>query len=447
MQTKGYLWMVVSLTWCFSIYAQDREAQLEYANKYLNLAVQEKVRAGVPVSIKLGQAILESRWGTGELAVLANNHFGIKCGGVWNGPTYYKDDDEYDAQGRLIKSCFRHFDAAETSFYAHSEFLRDPTKVDRYGFLFELDPLDYKSWARGLRKAGYATDKDYHHKLIHIIESLELYRYDALAMQAPLASNAAPSRLSPRTGAEAAVVAPLAMRWIRSIEQTVDNGRHRTMVYPLALWCYHPFSDHPSRVLTYLKKARPSSGKKHSKSIPDWHRVRPNELMADISGQYGLAIGSLYHRNRLSDGVEVASGEMVKLKGGRVDKAPALRPGLPQHTGPVPSTTTASNGKADPFFQPVPKPRPAEPYYSVPVEVKQPMGVESEPAAPMGAAPSDAGTVTPKQPTTTYRYHVVKSGETLWSIARQYQLSVEQIKTMNRLYNDVIVPGVALRVE
>ena len=66
---------------------------------------------------------------------------------------------------------------------------------------------------------------------------------------------------------------------------------------------------------------------------------------------------------------------------------------------------------------------------------------------PMGAAPSDAGTVTPKQPTTTYRYHVVKSGETLWSIARQYQLSVEQIKTMNRLYNDVIVPGVALRVE
>ena len=86
MQTKGYLWIVVSLTWCFSIHAQDREAQLEYANKYLNLAVGEMRRAGVPVSIKLGQAILESRWGTGELAVLANNHFGIKCGGRMGWP-------------------------------------------------------------------------------------------------------------------------------------------------------------------------------------------------------------------------------------------------------------------------------------------------------------------------------------------------------------------------
>jgi LysM repeat protein len=444
MQTKGYLWMVVSLTWYFSVNAQDREAKLEYANKYLNLAVQEMGRAGVPVSIKLGQAILESRWGTGELAVLANNHFGIKCGGVWDGPTYYKDDDEYDAQGRLIKSCFRHFDAAETSFYAHSEFLRDPTKQDRYGFLFELDPLDYKSWARGLRKAGYATDKDYHHKLIHIIESLELYRYDALAMQ-QIASNPAP-RLPLRPGAELAVLSPLAMRWIRSIEQPTDKGRYRAGVYPLALWCYNPFSDHPSRVLTYLKKALPSSEKKRGKSVPDWHRVRPNELMADISGQYGLSVEGLYHRNRLSEGVEVASGEMVKLKGGRVDKAPALRPGLLQHTGPVPTTTTASNGKADPFFQPTPKVRQVKPYSSVPIEVKQPMGVEAEPTTPMGAAPADPGTVTPRQPV-VQRYHVVKSGETLWSIARQYELSVEQLKTMNRLYNDVIVPGVALRVE
>jgi hypothetical protein len=447
MQTKGYLWMVVSLTWCFSIHAQDREAQLEYANKYLNLAVGEMRRAGVPVSIKLGQAILESRWGTGELAVLANNHFGIKCGGVWDGPTYYKEDDEYDAQGRLVKSCFRHFDAAETSFYAHSEFLRDPTKLDRYGFLFELDALDYKSWARGLRKAGYATDKDYHHKLIHIIESLELYRYDALALQQSTAatSTVAP-RWSQRTVADIAVLAPLAMRWIRSVEQQVDHGRYGAAAHPLALWCYNPFSDHPSRVLTYLKKAYPSTGKKGGKSIPGWHRVRPNELMADISGQYGLAIEGLYHRNRLSEGAEVASGEMVKLKGGRVDKAPALRPGPPQYTSPVPATTTAGNDKADPFFQPAPKAREAKPYHSVPVEVRQPRGVETESTMPMGASPPDPGTATPEQPT-TQRYHVVKSGETLWSIARQYQLSVEQLKTMNRLYNDVIVPGVALRVE
>lgn len=74
------------------------------------------------------------------------------------------------------------------------------------------------------------------------------------------------------------------------------------------------------------------------------------------------------------------------------------------------------------------------------------MGVEAEPTTPMGAAPADPGTVTPRQPV-VQRYHVVKSGETLWSIARQYELSVEQLKTMNRLYNDVIVPGVALRVE
>ena len=140
----------------------------DYIAKYADLAVAEMQRTGVPASITLAQGLVESAAGESPLALYANNHFGIKCNGAWAGKKYYKDDDE-------VQECFRVYESAEASYRAHSDYLRER---ERYRGLFELDPADYKAWARGLRQAGYATDPRYADKLIRLIEEYDLDRYD-----------------------------------------------------------------------------------------------------------------------------------------------------------------------------------------------------------------------------------------------------------------------------
>ncbi len=143
--------------------------QQKYVEKYAALAVEEMYRNGVPASITLAQGLLESRYGLSELATKGNNHFGIKCHNNWNGGRMYHDDDERG-------ECFRVYKSPEESFKDHSDFLR---YRDRYKFLFDLEPTDYKGWAHGLRKAGYATDPAYPQKLIKLIEDYKLYQYDS----------------------------------------------------------------------------------------------------------------------------------------------------------------------------------------------------------------------------------------------------------------------------
>ena len=127
------------------------------------------VRTGIPASITLGQALLESGAGTGPLSVQANNHFGIKCHAEWTGPSIkYTDDEENE--------CFRKYDDPSQSFKDHSYFL---TSRPRYAELFEFGKDDYKSWAYGLKAAGYATDSKYPDKLITLIEKYQLNKFDA----------------------------------------------------------------------------------------------------------------------------------------------------------------------------------------------------------------------------------------------------------------------------
>ncbi|MGM9789738.1 MAG: glucosaminidase domain-containing protein [Candidatus Cryptobacteroides sp.] len=152
-----------------SIGATSVTPQDDYIRKYSATAVREMYRSGVPASITLAQGLLESRYGQSELAVKGNNHFGIKCHD-WTGKKMYYDDD---AKGE----CFRVYSSADESFRDHSDFLR---YRDRYKFLFDYDVTDYKSWAYGLKKAGYATDPSYPSKLIKIIEDYHLYDYDIM---------------------------------------------------------------------------------------------------------------------------------------------------------------------------------------------------------------------------------------------------------------------------
>ena len=139
----------------------------EYIERYAPIAMVEQETHGIPASITLAQGILESASGRSTLATEANNHFGIKCGGNWEGETTLRSDDAPD-------ECFRAYGSAEESFADHSRFLLRP----RYSALFDLEISDYAGWARTLKKCGYATDPNYAARLIAIIERYALYSYD-----------------------------------------------------------------------------------------------------------------------------------------------------------------------------------------------------------------------------------------------------------------------------
>lgn len=161
-----------SLLCFFEGNAQSLSAQ-QYIDEYKDLAIREMKRMGVPAAITLAQGLLETQNGNSDLVKSSNNHFGIKCKSTWNAETVNHDDD-------AMGECFRKYKSAEDSYRDHSNFLRGN---GRYDFLFNLNPADYKAWAYGLRKAGYATNPRYPDILIKNIEdnNLEQYTMDAIA--------------------------------------------------------------------------------------------------------------------------------------------------------------------------------------------------------------------------------------------------------------------------
>jgi flagellum-specific peptidoglycan hydrolase FlgJ len=163
--------LMVCLT-AFSIWGKAQNVAKttteQYIQQYKDVAIAEMKRSRIPASITLAQGILESGNGNSRLATEANNHFGIKCKKEWTGRTLYEDDD-------APQECFRAYPTAEDSYRDHSDFLM---KSSRYAFLFDLTPTDYKGWAEGLKKAGYATNPNYPQLLINFIEKHNLQQYD-----------------------------------------------------------------------------------------------------------------------------------------------------------------------------------------------------------------------------------------------------------------------------
>lgn len=173
MKLKRLIYIVLAVTLSVLLTAADVTPQQKYIDTYAAVAVREMYRSGVPASITLAQGILESGSGRSRLATEGNNHFGIKCHD-WKGKSMRADDDAKN-------ECFRVYDDAEQSFMDHSDFLR---YRDRYKFLFEYEITDYKSWAYGLKKAGYATAPTYAESLIRLIEDYGLSKYDTMSTDA-----------------------------------------------------------------------------------------------------------------------------------------------------------------------------------------------------------------------------------------------------------------------
>lgn len=388
--------------------ARDRMA---YIKQYEHIAIFEMERTGVPASIKMAQAILESADGTSYLAREGNNHFGIKCGSKWTGKTVYLKDDDYK-NGQLIKSCFRKYTSADESFEAHSNFLRDN---QRYGQLFTYKKTDYRRWARGLKQAGYATSPTYAEKLIGIIERNNLYHLDRMNSPTPPLATIGKNNKPGKPAKPAKATKPSKQTTVAKSKSIVFNDikmikagssdsyqsiakKHKIALSKLLK--YNDLSRTPSLRSgehVYLQPKRSSYRGKRQ-----WHKVQAGETMHHISQRYGIKLSSLYKKNLMNGKQQPATGEQIALRK-KVKKTPKLRSAKAsnvQHQTTVrPSTSSAT----------VTKPR---------------------------ISKAGAGT-----------YHTVKDSETLWSIAIGYGVTVEQLKTLNGLQDSTIMRGQRLRVK
>lgn len=171
---RKFVMLIFMLLWHACLFAQDKsKAALDYIEKYKDVAMREMQEYKIPASITLAQGLLESGNGNSELAKKSNNHFGIKCHKSWTGKRTYHDDDEKG-------ECFRVYDCPEDSYRDHSIFL---SEGQRYAFLFDLKITDYKGWAKGLKKAGYATLPVYANVLIKLIDDYNLTQYDQMVVK------------------------------------------------------------------------------------------------------------------------------------------------------------------------------------------------------------------------------------------------------------------------
>jgi LysM repeat protein len=296
----------------------------DYIYTYKDIAVSEMKRTGVPASITLAQGMIESDFGRSRLAREGNNHFGVKCHNDWTGQTIYHNDDRRN-------ECFRKYRKVEESFYDHSDFLRSGS---RYEFLFDLEPTDYKGWARGLKKAGYATNPDYANMLIRKIEENNLMNLDRGYDHAPVsqsvpkpgnskisADNTHPSAIG--MGAnngtfQVAARVPRIMENNRIQYIIVKDGETREKLesdFQLLKWelpryneLNTDFKPVPGQIL-YLqpKREKAEAGK-------DFYTTVEGDTMYLVSQKFGIRVRNLYEMNRMEPGTEPGVGKRLWLR-------------------------------------------------------------------------------------------------------------------------------------
>ena len=291
----------------FELFAQRRLAVYEeYINRYSDIAVQQMIDYRIPASITLAQGILESGAGKSDLARSSNNHFGIKCHRGWQGEKVYAADD-------TPNDCFRKYAKVEDSYADHSLFL---TSGARYRELFDLRITDYKGWARGLQKNGYATDRAYANKLIKLIEDYELYKFD----------NKNYRRGVTRTQREENIRQEISqMNWTHQPYKT--HG----LIYVIAVagdtyaGIANEFGFKEKDLLRFneVSEGFPLNEgdivyfqKKRARAVEPYYRhiVEVGESMYSISQKYGMQLRNLYRLNKKNYEYVPEEGDVLKLR-------------------------------------------------------------------------------------------------------------------------------------
>lgn len=272
-------------------------AYISYIDKYKDWAINQMHMYGVPASITLAQGLLESDAGRSILAVEGNNHFGIKCHSDWDGKTIYYDDDRRN-------ECFRKYKSAESSFEDHSIFL---ASHQRYSSLFDLKLTDYKGWAYGLKKAGYATNPQYADKLIGIIETYGLDKFDRKGARFEKVDIIKAGMMTHQPYLSNGLL------YVRLNEgETLKDIAREFEISKMSLRRYNDidrkFTPESGSVI-YLEKKKNKADK-----IYETHVVRPEDSLWSISQLYGVRMKSIIRRNNLSADNPLVVGMELKIR-------------------------------------------------------------------------------------------------------------------------------------
>ncbi|WP_338158384.1 glucosaminidase domain-containing protein [uncultured Phocaeicola sp.] len=275
--------------------AQRRnQAYEDYIKKYRKIAVEEMERYHIPASITLAQGLLESGAGRSTLARKSNNHFGIKCGSRWEGRTVRHDDDARN-------ECFRAYKHPRDSYEDHSKFLRTGA---RYAFLFRLKITDYKGWARGLKKAGYATDPRYADRLIDIIELYDLDKYDRKG--GLKWAEEFPDPHQPYLANELLYIVVRRGDTFESLSKEMGISKKKIRKYNELPKDYK----FQGGEIVYLEKKRSRATKDHI-----CYTVRPGDSMYSISQKFGVRLSRLYKMNNMKpESPAPKVGEILRLR-------------------------------------------------------------------------------------------------------------------------------------
>ena len=280
-----------------------RITKSEYVDQWKATAIQQMVDNNIPASITLAQGILESGSGNSSLAVSGNNHFGIKCHG-WTGKKMYLDDDKSN-------ECFRVYKTADQSYQDHSEFLME---YSRYAFLFAYDVADYKSWAKGLKKAGYATNPKYPDLLIGIIEDLNLDQYDNTGLPSEgyvpelIAATDAYSNKHNVVVHESKVKYVTAQKGDTFYKISKEFGLNLSQLYR-----YNNFNAKKDVLeegdVIYIQPKRRGSIFKNKEVV-----AKTDMTVGELSQKYATNVKSLKRLNNFTDDTIVSKGELVTLR-------------------------------------------------------------------------------------------------------------------------------------
>ncbi|MDR0940135.1 MAG: glucosaminidase domain-containing protein [Mediterranea sp.] len=292
------LFAVVSLL-VLNVQAQRRNVRYnEYIKKYEEMAVEQMKRHKIPASITLAQGLLESGAGLSKLARDSHNHFGIKCGSGWRGKSVRHDDD-------LRDECFRAYRNPRESYEDHSDFLK---RGSRYAFLFRLEITDYRGWAKGLKKAGYATDPSYANRLITIIEDYELYKYDRKGVYSERKLAKHPWLMNPHQVYIANDIAYVVARdgdTFKLLADELDISWKKLVKYNDLQRDYTLMAGD----IVYLKKKQKRAAKAYTAYV-----VKDGDSMHSISQKFGIRLKNLYKMNRKEGDYVPEIGDRLRLR-------------------------------------------------------------------------------------------------------------------------------------
>ena len=288
---KKIILSILALAMAITTFGQSSD-YINYINQYKDIAIEQMHKYHIPASITLAQGLLESGAGKSELAQKANNHFGIKCHS-WDGKRIYHDDDKK-------RECFRVYKSAKDSYEDHSIFL---STGSRYAFLFKYSETDYVAWARGLKRAGYATSPTYADKLIDIIERYNLDQYDRIQQSSK------PKVLNPHTPYIANDIVYIVARQGDTMQSIADEfgiAKRKLIIYNDLYRGYVPVKGD----IIYLARKHRKARKPHTQ-----HVVGDGESMYMISQRYAIRLNRLYKMNKATpDTYSPMVGDVVRLR-------------------------------------------------------------------------------------------------------------------------------------